>query len=768
MKKLISFLVICSYTIAGRAQIGHAQGAHVQSDRAQNNVTVNASIKGLDSGQWVYWYPLTRSNQMDSLKTAPGGFQIKLQVPDGEADAYVVKIGKAYIDNGFVLLYLDKGMVSIEGSGPLFKNAKTSGDQATQDYNAYEDFIKADSLKAQRAELYKKAGSLGRKDSLGQRAVMRELKKMDSTERALTKQWLLAHNTSLVSAFILSSRLIQLDLEVLGKPDPEETEDIFNRLSPGARDNAPAKRIANSIRINELTGIGKTALDFTQNDTLGKPVSLKDFRGKYVLLDFWASWCVPCRAENPNIVAAYNKYKDRGFTILSVSLDMENGKDKWLNAIHKDHLAWTNVSDLKFWKNAVARLYDINAVPANLLLDPDGKIIAKNLHGDELGKKLDEVLRAKPFTLTGNIIGQDSGKIKLSYMDVSGKTVRDSTMIRDGHFMFSGRISEPCSVSLVGSVEAGIGFFIDPADMTMDLKAGDFKDAVITGSKTEDEYRALQALEQPIHKEEEPLAKEFRDASEAYREAKKAKADDVTLDSLQYRAARVHDRFEPYFARLAKVDYNFFAAHPQSYITALMLGMHVTELSLDSLQMFYGRFGTALQNTGPGKKIAEGIDRLRAGSPGSIAGNFTAKDMNGNDLTLSSFKGKYVLIDFWASWCVPCRKSTPHVKELYSLYKAKGLEVIGVSDDDKDTTAWEKAVAKDGTGIWRNVLRGLDWEKVRKNEKNENDISQKFGVVSLPTKILIDPNGVIIGRYDKGTEEEEAVMDKKLAETLGS
>jgi thiol-disulfide isomerase/thioredoxin len=129
-------------------------------------------------------------------------------------------------------------------------------------------------------------------------------------------------------------------------------------------------------------------------------------------------------------------------------------------------------------------------------------------------------------------------------------------------------------------------------------------------------------------------------------------------------------------------------------------------------------------------------------------------------------KGKYVLIDFWASWCVPCRKSMPHVKELYDRYKDKGLEVIGVSDDDRDTAAWVKAVAKDGTGIWHNVLRGLDWDKLRKNEKNDKDISDKFGIHSLPTKILIDRNGMIIGRYDKGTEEEAAAMDKKMAEML--
>ena len=108
----------------------------------------------------------------------------------------------------------------------------------------------------------------------------------------------------------------------------------------------------------------------------------------------------------------------------------------------------------------------------------------------------------------------------------------------------------------------------------------------------------------------------------------------------------------------------------------------------------------------------------------------------------------------------------PHVKELYAQYKDKGLEVIGVSDDDRDSTAWKKALAKDGTGIWHNVLRGLDMDKIERGEKNEKDISEKFGIHSLPTKILIDREGRIIGRYDKGTDEEAAELDRKLAEVL--
>ena len=137
------------------------------------------------------------------------------------------------------------------------------------------------------------------------------------------------------------------------------------------------------------------AMDFTQNDTLGRPVTLSSLRGKYLLVDFWASWCGPCRAENPNVVKVFQKYKDRNFHIIGVSLDRPGQQEKWMKAIHDDKLEWTHVSDLQFWNNEVAKQYGINAIPQNLLLDPEGKIIAKNLRGEELEAKLGEAIEGK-------------------------------------------------------------------------------------------------------------------------------------------------------------------------------------------------------------------------------------------------------------------------------------------------------------------------------------------------------------------------------------
>lgn len=137
--------------------------------------------------------------------------------------------------------------------------------------------------------------------------------------------------------------------------------------------------------------IGTMAPDITMDDPQGNSFSLSSLRGKYVLVDFWASWCGPCRAENPNVVAAYQKYKDKNFTILGVSLDQD--KDAWLKAIDNDHLDWKQISDLKFWSSAAVPLYQIQGIPYNVLIDPNGKIIASELRGPALDAKLAEVLK---------------------------------------------------------------------------------------------------------------------------------------------------------------------------------------------------------------------------------------------------------------------------------------------------------------------------------------------------------------------------------------
>ena len=184
-------------------------------------------------------------------------------------------------------------------------------------------------------------------------------------------------NFSEVNTAAIASAMNDVFSNTTTKISPQVANDIIQQ----AFKNAEAKKNA----------VGGGMADFTQNDTADIPVKLSSFRGKYVLVDFWASWCRPCRMENPNVLASYNKFKNKNFTVLGVSLD--KAKDAWIEAIHQDGLYWTQVSDLKGWGNEVAQQFKVQSIPQNFLIDPQGRIIAKDLRGEALDQKLNEILK---------------------------------------------------------------------------------------------------------------------------------------------------------------------------------------------------------------------------------------------------------------------------------------------------------------------------------------------------------------------------------------
>ncbi len=210
---------------------------------------------------------------------------------------------------------------------------------------------------------------------------------LDKEKKELIKSFIEGHQNSFVSLYALQN----FSWDGSFTMEAESIAPLFERLTPQLKNTLSGKELNKDIQIARRMAMGSQAPDFTQRDTLDRPVSLSDFRGKYVLIDFWASWCKPCRVENPALVQVYKNYKDRNFTILGVSLD--NNKNNWIRAIRKDHLSWTHVSDLKFWKNEVALLFGVKTVPQNYLVDPTGKIIGKNIRIQELPARLNEGIR---------------------------------------------------------------------------------------------------------------------------------------------------------------------------------------------------------------------------------------------------------------------------------------------------------------------------------------------------------------------------------------
>jgi peroxiredoxin len=235
---------------------------------------------------------------------------------------------------------------------------------------------------------YEQAPAVKKNDPVFQKAIEKRYNDAVSEVKSLLQTFVTRHPNSFISLLVLNE-LINSNTGV----DISALAGLYKNLSEPVKKTNLGGHLGNQIQKASRTAIGAVALDFTQNDPNGKPIKLSDFRGKYVLIDFWASWCGPCRQENPNIVKAYAQFKNKNFEILGVSLDNPNAKTAWLNAIEKDKLTWPQVSDLQGWKNQVALLYGVESIPQNYLIDPKGVIIAKNLRGEELIRSLSNLLK---------------------------------------------------------------------------------------------------------------------------------------------------------------------------------------------------------------------------------------------------------------------------------------------------------------------------------------------------------------------------------------
>ena len=358
-----------------------------------------------------------------------------------------------------------------------------------------------------------------------------------------------------------------------------------------------------------------------------------------------------------------------------------------------------------------------------------------------------------PFEFTGMISGRDTGIVILQYSDVSAKWIQDTAQVVNGKFVFQGELMGPTQAYLVGNVRSiSVDdsnrklIFLEPVKMTADLTEGDFRHGHIAGSRTQQEF--------------EELNDEIKPLREAIAAIKRAWPGAGKIDP---RPQQVQEQEAAAFDSLIKaehqIQYRFVANHPNSFASPYIMLLYRNDgVSEDSAKKLYNSFSSDVKNSYLGGVVRKEMGARESTQPKYPAPTFVRKDSKGNPIRLSSFKGKsYVLLDFWASWCHPCRAMSPHLRELYSIYHSKGLEIISVSADT-DPGKWKRAIAMDSTGSWTHIGKYL-------NEGAKTDeLEQNYAVQSWPTIILIDKRGNIVGRYVGSEDLTMDDLDIKLRE----
>lgn len=337
-------------------------------------------INGIVSGNYQGWALLKKEKDntlitADSVEVKDGKFTMKGDA--AEPEMYYLLLSDK---QGYAPIFLENSEIRVEMNADSISFARISGSATHEIFSQY---LKEDKKLSNAVQsTYESFMAARQNDTALAARLEKELDSLDEVRNKFTLDYILKNGKSVVSAFLAYNNSYAYNFEDIDK--------ILKSFDAATSKSGYALKLKERAAILENVQTGKIAPDFTQNDTTGKPVALSSFKGKVVLVDFWASWCRPCRAENPNVVAAYNKFKDKGFTVLGVSLD--DSRQDWIDAIKKDKLTWTHVSDLKKWKNEFAAKYGVMSIPANFLIDAEGKIIASGLRGEDLFTKLEEVL----------------------------------------------------------------------------------------------------------------------------------------------------------------------------------------------------------------------------------------------------------------------------------------------------------------------------------------------------------------------------------------
>lgn len=370
--------------------------------------------------------------------------------------------------------------------------------------------------------------------------------------------------------------------------------------------------------------------------------------------------------------------------------------------------------------------------------------------------------KAQRFNLSVQLKGVADAPLYIRYTGIDGKPIKDSATVQNGRLAIKGGINGPSMAFLYVSAKSskansgkwqnGVEIFLEPTTIRGTGSFDDLPTLKIEGSQSHKDYETFRELFKPTQQAMDAIQDKYLSNQAEYIKIMKIDKYDVRLKMIGHAMDSLNDIL---VANNTKMEKKFIAENSNSYVSAYLLYSNKTRWKPGDVADIYKTLGSDAQNSYYGKQVQSVIAGIQNNSGGKRAKNFTSTNIKGKKITLNDLKGKYVLLDFWGSWCAPCRESTPHIKQLYTKYNKLGFDVIAIAvqDTPKD---WKEAIEHDGTSIWHNIMD-------KKSTTKTKAIVDDYSVHVFPTKILVK-DGFIVGRYDGSAT---TALDKKLAEIFG-